>query len=564
MVEAMPAIAARPAIGSGARAGDAAAVAVLLAAALALFLTAPADGDFWWSDAPRHALNGVFVRDFLAQLPIGDPVGYATDYYLRYPALSILFYPPLMSLIMAGFYAAFGASHAVAQASIAALYGMLGIGTYCLAREWLTRASALGAALMLMGAPEIAFWGRQVMLDIPAYAWLALAAWALVRHLRTRAPGLLYASVGLLAMGLYTKQTLVFALPVWAIVLLQARGWRSLMRDRHVWTAGAALALLLVPLAYFTVQFGQVNVASLAGSIRPDIPRWSIAAWTFYAELLPSQLGWLTVACAPGYVASAGIRGGWRLPRQAALLLLCWLAIGYAFFSLIMVREPRHDLMALLPVAIAAAALFDRLASLAGRAAPIVRGAAVAAGLLTLASALQAPVPFVTGYAEAARDVAGRTQDGDVVMFSGERDGNFIFDARVLAPHRSLSIIRSDKLLLRLAIERSRGVEDRGLSAAEILDLIDRYGVRYVVAQTGFWTDLPSMRRLDDVLRSDRFEEVRRIAVTSNAPHGDRELVILRNRAPVTTMPRPIELEMVGIGRTLRGTLGASPTPPRD
>ena len=141
-----------------------------------LLATSPADGDFSWSDAPRHALNGAFVKDFIAALPWRHPVEWAENYYLQYPALSILFYPPLFYFFEAAFYAVFGVNHFAAQATVAAFYALLGLGVYRLARLWLPRFTALGSALMLMGAPEITLWGRQVMLDIPAMAWLSGAS----------------------------------------------------------------------------------------------------------------------------------------------------------------------------------------------------------------------------------------------------------------------------------------------------------------------------------------------------------------------------------------------------
>ena len=64
-------------------------------------------GDFSYSDAPRHALNGVFIKDMVAAFPWRDPAGYAMQYYVQYPALSILFYPPLFYVISAPFYALF-------------------------------------------------------------------------------------------------------------------------------------------------------------------------------------------------------------------------------------------------------------------------------------------------------------------------------------------------------------------------------------------------------------------------------------------------------------------------
>jgi hypothetical protein len=68
---------------------------VLACACAILLLTAPTNGDFWWFEAPSHAMNGVFIRDFVAAMPWRDPVAFAIDYYMRYPAVTILFYPPL-------------------------------------------------------------------------------------------------------------------------------------------------------------------------------------------------------------------------------------------------------------------------------------------------------------------------------------------------------------------------------------------------------------------------------------------------------------------------------------
>ena len=77
--------------------GSAAIVVVILSAAcLALLLTAPVNGDFWWSDDQNHALNGALFNDFIAAHPIHRPVRWVIDYYLRRPALTIIFYPQFL------------------------------------------------------------------------------------------------------------------------------------------------------------------------------------------------------------------------------------------------------------------------------------------------------------------------------------------------------------------------------------------------------------------------------------------------------------------------------------
>src|SRR6478752_6610089 len=94
---------------------DKLALLVLFGASTGMMLTAPFAGDFWWSDAPRHALNGAFIMDFIRDFPVRHPAAWAMDYYIRYPSLTILFYPPLFYVFEAVFYALFGVSHAVAQ-----------------------------------------------------------------------------------------------------------------------------------------------------------------------------------------------------------------------------------------------------------------------------------------------------------------------------------------------------------------------------------------------------------------------------------------------------------------
>src|SRR3954468_21029182 len=112
---------------------------VLIAIVLLLFVTgAPTDDAFSWPDSPRHALNGAFLLDFARTHPLHDPAGYAYNYYAQYPALTILFYPPLFYVLLAIFYALFGVSQTAAIAAECFCYAALAIGSYRLARFWLS------------------------------------------------------------------------------------------------------------------------------------------------------------------------------------------------------------------------------------------------------------------------------------------------------------------------------------------------------------------------------------------------------------------------------------------
>ncbi len=428
--------------------------AVLLVASVILLATSPVAGDFSWSDAPRHALNGAFVKDFIAALPWRHPVAWAENYYLQFPALSILFYPPLFYFFEAASYAVFGVSHLASQATVAAFYAFLGLGVYRLARLWLPRFTALGAALMLMGAPEIALWGRQVMLDIPAMAWMVWGVWACAKFMRAgRGADLAFGAAMLLA-ALYTKYDVIFIVLVLPPALVAARG-AAILRDKRVLWTGLAAAIGALPAVYLALTFGMANFQSV-DDLAGELPRWSLAAWQFYPALLPQILGWPVLALA---FAGAGLLLAGRLPAfkssgagfWPAWLLLGWIALGYVFFSVIAVREPRHILTVMPPLAILAASALDRL--LPRRSSGL---AACLLGVCMLAwSILECPVPVVSGYREIADYVAGHAPPNGVVLFSGYRDGNFIFDLRARGDRRDIWTLRADKLLLRVAIERT-------------------------------------------------------------------------------------------------------------
>ncbi|WP_394790766.1 ArnT family glycosyltransferase [Rhodoferax sp.] len=524
---------------------------VFAVAAAALYGSAPVAGDFAWSDAPRHALNGIFVHDFLAHLPLSDPRGFAVRYYLQYPALTILFYPPLFSVALAGAYAAFGFSHAVAQGTVTVFYLLLGCLYYQMARRWLPPLLALAAGLLLVGAPEITVWGRQVMLDIPAYAWLVAMVTVFLRYLDAERPCDLYCSVLLLTIALYTKQTPLFVIPALVIGVWAGQG-RRLLGQRHVWAAGLLGLVLIAPLILLQLKFGQVNSASmLGGSERADMSRLSLGAWTYYASVLPAQLGWPTVILAVVYLVGSALRPAWRLPRAHMVFLLAWLVCGYLFFSFIMVREPRHDLMVLLPLPLFAMLAVRHL--VAGPSAAWAQTGAVLLGVGVLAwSITYRPIQFVRGYAQAAEYVLAHAPEHSVVLFSGNRDGSFIFNMRA-GTRDDVSVARADKLLFRVSIERERGIQDRQLTGERILEFFRLHGVRYVVYDPDFWQDLPSMAALSSLLEdSRRFALVQEVHTTANFDQADKRLRIYQFLGELQSPALPLGAELVGIGAELK------------
>ncbi|PZO18581.1 MAG: 4-amino-4-deoxy-L-arabinose transferase [Burkholderiales bacterium] len=523
-----------------------AALAIMVVVAL-LFLQAPHGGAFYWSDAPRHALNGVFVKDLLLDLPLDDPAGYAYRYYAQYPALTILFYPPLFYAISAPFYALLGVSHEVALFVVFLHYVAFGLGCFALARFWVSSIPSLAFALLMVLLPEIAFWGRQVMLEVPAFAFLVWSAVAFIRYVRESRVGWLYLCAGLLVCALYTKISVAYVGLVYLIVLLQREGL-GLFRNKHLYAVGLLSAVALLPLLVLTVKFGQANVQSVTGVADAVASRRSLEAWLWYAIQIPSQVGWGVTVLACLGLAYACLQI-WRKSESVKALPFwaLWFVIGYLFFSSIDLKEARHSVFLLAAVVFVAVWFLDTL--LPQKLAALALCVAVTATAAT--TVFERPVYYVKGYAEAVDLIAKQAPPDSVVLFSGYRDGSFIFNMRAREDRRDLSVLRADKILLSVAVRRELGVEEKDLSEAEIAQTLNANGVHYVVMQPGFWTDLEAMRRFERVMATPQFEEVARIATPANHKAHETELVVYRNLGKVGPKPAKLNIELKIINRTI-------------
>ncbi|MDW8341518.1 MAG: glycosyltransferase family 39 protein [Geminicoccaceae bacterium] len=521
------------------------AVFLVFAAAAALWLSAPAPDGFLWADAPRHAMNAVLLADALRELPLSRPVQWVFDYYLTWPALSIFFYPPLFYLVSVPFVLAFGVSESVSLVPVALHAALLGLAIAAIVRPFLGEAGAAGAALLLLGAPAVALWARQVMLEIPSAAYPALAAACLLAWLRDGRRTRLWAGTAALAAAVWTKLSTVYALP-----LLPLAAWLRLgpaaIRDRDVRRAHLALALAVLPWVPHQLLFGRHNLANVAGAsdlvLQPSEP----LSWIWYLLELP-RIGGVLITCLVVLLVL-------RLPslfRDGSLgrdvpFLLGWFLFAYVFFSFVALKEDRQGLHLLAPLAALGLLALSRtlVAPWAGRLALLLGAAGFAYGLMV------ARAPAIQGYREAAATAAALARPNSTVLVSGERDGTLAFWLRA-SGRDDVAVLRADKLLLEVDARRTLGVKEAPWSEEEIAERLAREGVDLVLAQAEFWTDLAVMARLERVLRSERFVEIARIPIRAvpHRPLPDRELVLYRARAwrPPEQAPVRLKIPLVGI-----------------
>jgi 4-amino-4-deoxy-L-arabinose transferase-like glycosyltransferase len=524
-------------------------ILILLAITLGMYLGLPKRGDIYWADASRHALNGAFVLDFIQQLPWRHPVEFAYDYYRQWPALTILFYPPLFYGVLAAVYAVLGVSEASALLTEVTFLFLLAWGAFRLSRLWLEPPSALAVALLLLGAPELAFWGRQIMLDVPAYAFLVWAAELLVRHLQSGQRWTLFAAVICVVAAAYTKFNAIFFVVPIAISLAYAYGWRVL-RQRAVLQAAALGGALLLPLVGIFFAFGSYNLDQAAALRGAEASRWSIAELSYYARVMPSVISWPTLAFACLYVLALPFAPALRLARVDTVFLGSWLLVGYAFYAMIAVKEPRHILFITYPLTLAAVLAIDRTLAKVGLryAVPLAFAGAILASTLITGN-----VPAVAGVREAAEAVAQLAPPETNVAFWGSKDGTFVYAMRAYSGRRDLGVVRLDKILLsEVAVYVEHGFKEKAIKPDELTDTLRDLHVQYIVFQTRYHDDLAPVKALEEALGSDKFSEVERIPMTANYGKGYMaDLVIYRMKAEVPRGRIAPSMQIKLLGRSL-------------
>jgi hypothetical protein len=227
---------------------------------------------------------------------------------------------------------------------------------------------------------------------------------------------------------------------------------------------------------------------------------------------------------------------------------------GYLFFTLIGLKETRHTMMVLLPLAIAAPLL---LLAILPKPVGELAGFAIGAGTLAY-TLIFCPVPRVEGYADIALYLAKNVPHDGVVLYSGYRDANLIFDVAANRDRSDISVVRVDKLLLSAPVgERRRGVRQADYDRAAIARMLRELGAAYFVVQPDFWSDLTVMARFYGVINSPDYEKVAHFSLTGNlsTQDGTQGIDILRPTYPVAEHSGKISIDMPLAGQRFDGAI---------
>ena len=166
----------------------------ILAMTTALYRVS-SSGEQWLEDGPRYLNNGAMIHDFLESGKYLDPVGFAKQNYMQYPAHNVPYHPPGYAFLLAVWFHLFGMSYLSARCFIACCTAGFGIAMYCILRlQGVPKTQSSLTACVLLSFPEIALWSRTGMSELPALMFITFATYLFIRALKTESPKLIWAA----------------------------------------------------------------------------------------------------------------------------------------------------------------------------------------------------------------------------------------------------------------------------------------------------------------------------------------------------------------------------------
>ena len=513
-------------------------VALLLARGLA------GGEPFFNVDETFHTMNGVFIRDALADRVVSHPMQYAKEYYAKYPAVKMPWWPPFFAFVEGLFFLVFGISVWVSRLAILFFALLSAYFWYRIAERFGPRSKAFSSALIFCLLPTIMVFESVVMLEVPQLATCLGAIYFWLRWLETERAQDLWIVAGFAAAAMLTSPASIFlALFLGVDFLLQGRF--RLLRNWQVWCAlSASLAIVL---GWYLFAFRSLPETLGRGTGQAISPHARGLKLFYYPRALPSQLGWMLLIL-------AGIGIGWCLWRELRKyrFLLLWIFSAYLSLTAIMEKQARHILIWIPPLIYFALIGVDVLLPKARW-----RWAGYAAlGLYFFVQALMFSCPRLTGAEAAARFIFAQPES-DIVYYRGNLDSDFIFWARQLDPQKSHMVAREKDL-------------DLGYAEAQdqFLKLFQTWGVRYAVVDSmefGPTSATGNYRQftepwLREALHSGQFDLVRTFPVKLNIGNsnaqptnvyeygGTKTIEVYRYRGEIHRSPQPVTVSVKSVG----------------
>jgi hypothetical protein len=488
-------------------------------------------GEFHFhGDETRHAVTGLFFRDAFVDLPWKDPLRYAYEYYAKYPALGLVFWPPLFHVVEGVFFLVFGIS--VISSRLAVLsFALVGVYFwYRIAETQGTRSLALLSTFVFPLVPFMLTFERVIMLEVPMMAMCLASIHFWIQFHRTESRRDLFLLSLFIIAAMYTSQKSFFLAFLFAVHFLIK--WRfRMLRRWDVWVA--LLVTNAVVLGWYWFSLGEL-VLSYERAIGEGFRHISRTEHiTFYLELLPEQLGVvLTGLAGLGFLYAVFFK-----PRQYGLFLL-WTAATFFCYTLVQEKDVRHTMIWIPPLVYFALLAVD--VAFSRWKLGVWAGAALAA--VVAFQAIRFEAPRLGGIEPVVRYVLAQPES-DVIYYQGRLDGNFTFFVRKHDPEKRHMVAR-EKQVVAARIFTGFGKRKILDTPEEFVELLQSWGIRYAVIENK--DPYEGIAFVRAALQSDAFERVAFFPLEGNKPHLlGKSVEVYRFKGELRRTDEPVRIPMM-------------------
>jgi hypothetical protein len=546
---ARPAIAARPALLF--------AVCLVGAIALQLWTGAYRVERGIYSDDAAHFMNGLVIRDYLTTALGQNPVTFAENYYLNYPKIAPLMWPPLFHVTLGLLLLLGGPPAVTALLLVAATAAWLVWRIYGLVRERAGPVAGVLAAALTITTPLVAALSGAVMLDVAIAAMALEAAYWLARYAQSsaRRHAILF---GVFTAGACLTKGNGVAVVLMPVAFIAITRRFDLLRKSGLYIAAAIVLVFAVPLLAVSARFD-----AAIGDFGPVTVALVIERCQFYGGNLWRQLGpaILALSCIGMVVAvDRGLRRRERqsLPLPEVLTSLVIAGVGFHLLSPHQVSVGRYLMMTIGPLIalafFAAWAIADRLRLPSGRT--IARIVTVSAVILATTAMRPAPRTGVTlGYRQAIGHLAARGELAGhrlLVVSDEVGEGAFVTEAAALGLSPAPTMVRGSKLL---SLDTWMGTDPRlrYASPAALLDDLEAMQIAYVLIDFSDGArKLPYFSQLETLARTEPVRFAPELSLTAGATGPRRSLSLYKVTSAATGPAKPIQIDLTStLGRTV-------------
>ncbi|HZO99808.1 MAG TPA: glycosyltransferase family 39 protein [Terriglobia bacterium] len=534
---------------------------VLVSVAAAHFICYRASEPFFLNDEARHFMTGIFFRDFLVDLPLRHPRDYALNYYMQYPGIGVLIWPPFFHFLEGLLMLAFGIRFLVCKILIVLLALTACAYLFQLIRLTHDAKRAATATLLFAFSPLIFAYSQQVMLEIPTLAFALAATYHFHRFLsENRRRDLVLAALAS-ALAALTRFDAVYLLVFFCFVLVFRKRF-GILRRKDVLLSLTGALLAVFPAYWLSyLNFGWMQLSFVGGD--PNARQASFLGLKnllFYPAYIPQQIGWFALL-----PAAAGFCWCLRKPqRPASSLYIVMLLATYLTFTPLGDKDPRHAIYWVPALALFAAEGIFVLSGWIRSAWPRVAITAFIVGGTAWPS-VTSPAPYVRGYAKAAEYVLRHSSRLRSCLFVGELNINFMGQVRRRDPDRRLWVVRFEKLFCGLVCEPDVPLSNYVKSDEDVLAMAYVYDPEFLVLETRRWyTPFALSDYLRQVVAShpERFQLQADIPLETNVPKVKGIHLLVYQNLDRNPNPEPIQelqrrwLQQAVETQGLRSTLG--------